>query len=402
MLQSGQCSGQRSEPRASRSGRRSPSSPVVSRGRASDSRRSRPTRSPAASTPSRRRSRGREILTWTNRTSHPASTLQLHLYLNASATRSRRSGASRGGRREPPRPAPESWGSVELTRLTLSSDGTDLLPALRFLAPDDGNPDDRTVAEITLPRPVAPGETVAVAHRLRLAAAAGLAPHGLEGRLLPRRAVVPEDRRPRGGRLELPPVPRVQRVLRRLRRLRRHDRRARRYKGKIGATGAAVSERETSEGRVVTRFRQESVHDFAWTADPDFRVLRDIFREPGIGDVEIKLCSSSPSTSRQADRHFRAAKAGLSRIRPRPRPLSVRDAHDRGPAVGRDAARAAWSTRPSSRRDAPHRAGLAPVAGGRDGPRVRAPVLLRPPRLQRVRGAVARRGVQLLHDRRAC
>ena len=31
---------------------------------------------------------------------------------------------------------------------------------MRFIAPDDGNPDDRTVAEVPLAAPVAPGETV--------------------------------------------------------------------------------------------------------------------------------------------------------------------------------------------------------------------------------------------------
>ena len=62
-------------------------------------------------------------------------------------------------------------------------------------------------------------------HRFPFAAAASLQPHRLERRFLPRRAVVPEDRGLRGGRLELPPVPRRERVFRRLRRLRRLDRR---------------------------------------------------------------------------------------------------------------------------------------------------------------------------------
>ena len=44
-----------------------------------------------------------------------------------------------------------------------ASDGADLLPALRYIAPDDGNPDDRTVAEVILGKPVAPGETISVA-----------------------------------------------------------------------------------------------------------------------------------------------------------------------------------------------------------------------------------------------
>src|SRR6266545_4601424 len=105
---------------------------------------------------------GTELLTWTNGTARPADTLQFHLYLNAFRnTRSSLWKESRGEGREGGR-RPDSWGSVELLRMTLQ-DNTDLLPTLSYISPDDGNPDDRTVAEVRLPRPVAPGETIRVA-----------------------------------------------------------------------------------------------------------------------------------------------------------------------------------------------------------------------------------------------
>jgi len=95
---------------------------------------------------------GSELLTWTNRTTRPATTLQMHLYLNAFRnTRSTFWREAQGFHRT--EPLPESWGSVEITRLTLE-DNTDLLPMLSYIAPDDGNEDDRTVAEVRLPRPV--------------------------------------------------------------------------------------------------------------------------------------------------------------------------------------------------------------------------------------------------------
>ena len=65
--------------------------------------------------------------------------------------------------------------------------------------------------------------------------------------------------------------------------------------GKVGATGEHVEERETSAGRMLYRFRQDGVHDFAWTADPSYLVLEDTFREAGLGDVRL-LLFSSPST----------------------------------------------------------------------------------------------------------
>jgi hypothetical protein len=84
-----------------------------------------------------------------------------------------------------------------------------------------------------------------------------------------------------------------------------------RYRGKVGATGERVEERNAAGDRVVYRFRQQSVHDFAWTADPSYRVLRDRFREPGIADVELTLLLQ-PEHGRQASRHFEAVKAALA------------------------------------------------------------------------------------------
>ncbi|HTO86375.1 MAG TPA: M1 family metallopeptidase [Thermoanaerobaculia bacterium] len=259
--------------------------------------------------PDRKTVTGSQVLTWTNRTTRPAATLQFHLYLNA--FRNTLSTFWREHRGRPPsRAVQESWGSIELTRLTLSADGTDLLPALRFIAPDDGNPYDRTVAEVDLPRAVAPGETISVnadfvSKLPRVSTRTGYkGDFFLVAQWFPKIGVLEEsgwnchqfhfdseffaDFGDYDVTIEAPA----------------------RYKGRIGATGVRVSERETSDGRVFYRFRQESVHDFAWTADPDFRLLHDIFREPGIGDVDI-LLFLQPEHLAQAERHFKAIKAGL-------------------------------------------------------------------------------------------
>ena len=39
--------------------------------------------------------------------------------------------------------------------------GSDLTNQVRFISPDDGNPDDRTVFQVKLPKPVEPGELLA-------------------------------------------------------------------------------------------------------------------------------------------------------------------------------------------------------------------------------------------------
>ncbi len=250
-----------------------------------------------------------EVLTWKNATSKPAPTLRLHLYLNAFrntlSTFWRESGGDhRDGR------LPDSWGAIEITRMT-GPDGTDLLPAMRFIAPDDGNPDDRTVAEVVLPRPVAPGETLSVAldftARLpRVSVRTGYKDEFfMVVQWFPKVGVLQEN----GwnchqfhaqseffsdfGNYDVSidvPI---------------------RYKGRVGATGQRVDERETSAGRVLYRFRQEGVHDFAWTADPSYLVLEDQFREAGVGDVRLYLYLQ-PEHSGVAQRYFGAVKAALS------------------------------------------------------------------------------------------
>ena len=252
---------------------------------------------------------GTELLTWTNTTSKPAATLQFHLYLNAFrntlSTFWRESGGEHRGNR-----LPESWGSIELTRMTLA-DGTDLLPALTYIAPDDGNPDDRTSAEVQLPRAVRPGETVSVSIDFRSRLPRVSTRTGWKGdfffvaQWFPKIAVFEED----GWNchqfhasseffadfgdydvsIDVPA----------------------RYRGKVGATGVKVEERNLPGERVLYRFRQPSVHDFAWTADPNYLVIHDLFREPGVADTQIHLFLQ-PEHRGQAVRYLKAAKTAIA------------------------------------------------------------------------------------------
>ncbi len=252
---------------------------------------------------------GTELLTWTNTTRNPASTLQFHLYLNAFRnTLSTFWRESRGSHRN--NPLPDSWGSIELTRMTLA-DGTDLLAALSYISPDDGNPHDRTSAEVQLPRPVAPGETISVSIDFRSLLPRVSTRTGwkgdffLVGQWFPKIAVLEEkgwnchqfhglseffaDFGDYDVSIDVPA----------------------RYRGKVGATGVQVEERNLPGERVLYRFRQESVHDFAWTADPDYLVVHDLFREPGVAETQIHLFLQ-PEHRSQEGRYLHAAKAALS------------------------------------------------------------------------------------------
>jgi hypothetical protein len=110
--------------------------------------------------PSTHRLEGSERIRWTNTAEVPTDELYFHLYLNAFA------GSETTFMREvaesPLRWFSGSAGDRGWTRITSIElgDGLDLLPALEFVRPDDGNPHDFTVARVALPREIRPGEVI--------------------------------------------------------------------------------------------------------------------------------------------------------------------------------------------------------------------------------------------------
>src|SRR5215471_5708410 len=105
-----------------------------------------------------------ESLTYRNLTGQPLTTFPFHLYLNAFRpestfiTGTRRYGGVRGEFTEDYYP-PEKLGEITISHIDADSYG-DLTSTLHFTAPDDGNLQDHTVAEIALPRPLAPGDSI--------------------------------------------------------------------------------------------------------------------------------------------------------------------------------------------------------------------------------------------------
>src|SRR5664279_5743201 len=103
-----------------------------------------------------------ETLTYHNLTGKPLEHFPFHLYLNAFQPNStwvheaHRDGNFRSSTFD------EAWdaknnGSNDVISLEVVGMG-DLTKQIKFLSPDDGNPDDRTVMDVTLPRPIGPGQ----------------------------------------------------------------------------------------------------------------------------------------------------------------------------------------------------------------------------------------------------
>ncbi len=104
-----------------------------------------------------------ETLTYHNLTGQPQDTFPFHLYLNAFQPKStwmheaHRDGNFRTSSLE--KWKPEDYGANDVTSFEVVGMG-DLTKQMKFISPDDGNPDDKTVFQVKLPRAIAPGESV--------------------------------------------------------------------------------------------------------------------------------------------------------------------------------------------------------------------------------------------------
>jgi len=108
---------------------------------------------------------GSEVILWRNITTKPATELQFHLYWNAwrddHSTWLRET--KLGSRRTVPVVRPDERARIDVTSLGVRGNArADLTTVMRFIAPDDGNADDRTVLAARLPQAVAPGASLTI------------------------------------------------------------------------------------------------------------------------------------------------------------------------------------------------------------------------------------------------
>jgi hypothetical protein len=263
--------------------------------------------------PARRMLEGDERLTWRNVTSTEARSLRFHLYYNAWRNTSstwmrelRLAGDSTAADR------PQSdWGWIDITSLRLIGDdggGTDLTSRLRHVAPDDGNKDDATVVEVALDQPVAPGRTVNVQIAWSSRVPRTFARTGVIGdyyflaQWFPKIGVLEEsgwnchqfhatteffsDFGVYDVALTVPTG------------------------WVVGATGLERNRRDRGDGTTTHEYHAEDVHDFAWTTSPHYLERTEVFQDPPLPKVAMRLLLQ-PEHASQADRHFRATRAAL-------------------------------------------------------------------------------------------
>ncbi len=249
--------------------------------------------------------KGREVIQWENNAKVPVDRIPFHLYQNAF-----RKGSSFmkeiGGLPRKWKKHEEWWGKEEIKRITVN--GKDLTGTLKFVQPDDGNAEDRTVAEITLTEPVKPGDqlTIEVEFVTKLPKAYARSGSGVGyyfvSQWFPKPGVLLDD-----GKWVCHQYHRNGEFF--------SDFSTYEVKIKapshlvITANGELVKQEKSGKNQLLL-FRQERVHDFVWVADKDFIKVEDRFSSPKQPEVKI-LLFIQPAHLRQKGRYLEAIKRAL-------------------------------------------------------------------------------------------
>jgi hypothetical protein len=251
-----------------------------------------------------------ETLTYRNLTGQPQQTFPFHLYLNAFQPQSTfmtevRRGGTRGTGPDQGWD-PKHYGSIEIRSLAVDGMG-DLTRQLQFTQPDDHNADDHTVVQVTLPKPVAPNADVTfrIVFHDQLPEVVERTGYKRDfymiGQWFPKVGVwwkgawnchqfhsTSEFFADFGTFDVKVTVPRNYLT---------------------GAAGDLVSQEDNPDGTKTLRYRSEDVHDFSWTASPEFTDVEDSW-EGSAGTVKIHLLTS-PGHLRQAQRYIDCVKGTL-------------------------------------------------------------------------------------------
>ncbi len=231
-----------------------------------------------------------ETLTYHNLTGQRLDHFPFHLYLNGFQPNStwvheaHRDGNFRTSTFEDGWD-PKRTGSSEITALEVEGMG-DLTKAIKFIAPDDGNAKDKTVIDVALPKAVEAGQDVVFKIKFKATFPEVIARTGykrtflLAGQWFPKVGVFWNDAwnchqfhamteffadfGTYDVKITLP------------------------KSYIIGATGVQTSDTDNGNGTKTVTFHAEDVHDFAWTADPNFKVLEETFTG-SVGPVKIRL-----------------------------------------------------------------------------------------------------------------
>ncbi|MBN2346550.1 MAG: M1 family metallopeptidase [Candidatus Aminicenantes bacterium] len=288
--------------------------------------------------PARKMLHGRETIRWTNTTRDTVPDIWFHLYWNA--FKNEKSAMMREARKEGLGEDSHgdfdvrdgNWGWIDVESIRLQGGG-DLTPAMEFMAPDEPrHPDDRTVMRLKLPRPLAPGKAVGLelafkAKVPRTIRRSGYYHNGyFLGQWFPKPGVYEEGQGWNCHSYHL-----NSEFFADFADFTVHITVPRGYV--VGAAGREIARSDDPQAGTTTHtFLQERIHDFAWTADPDYiRLERDFIAAREVSEKEYlevagalrlpleqvrlpdvkMILLINPEHRGQVERHFQALRMAL-------------------------------------------------------------------------------------------
>ena len=255
---------------------------------------------------------GTEVLTWKNTSNVPVTELQFHAYLNAFKNNHSTfflealQGMARWHRKIAGR-AKEDWGFIDVKSMKTvgaQSGEHDLLPSLQYIQPDNDNKDDQTVFKVTLPKPVSPAAKVTLKIDFMAKLPKDVPRTGYRGNYFlvaqwfPKIGVIESDGTWNCHQFHTSSeffadygtysitltVP----------------------DGFIvGATGVMRDSTTNNDGTVSYTYKADCVHDFAWTAYPDYVVMTREFEHDELPNVTMRLLLQ-PEHKQHAEAFFDA------------------------------------------------------------------------------------------------
>jgi hypothetical protein len=254
-----------------------------------------------------------EVLTYHNLTGQALDHFPFHLYQNAfqpKATWVRE--AKLVGNRDTSYAKWEDkeYGSEEMKSIEVVGQG-DLTAQLQYMAPDDGNKDDKTVVDLHVPQAIAPGAYVQFKIAFQTKFPETQARSGwkrdfvLGGQWFPKVGVFWNgawnchqyhamteffaDFGVYDVKLTVPDYE------------------------VVGASGVLVGDAANSDGTKTYTYHGDDIHDFAWTASPRYKVKEDGVFQGQMGPVKLRILMQ-PAHWSQAERHEKILKETLERF----------------------------------------------------------------------------------------
>jgi Peptidase family M1 domain len=250
-----------------------------------------------------------EVLTYHNVTGQALDHFPFHLYQNAFQPKATfvRDAKLMGSRDT----GYQKWedkfyGSEDIKSIEVVGQG-DLTQNLQFIAPDDGNKDDKTVVDLHLTKPIAPGAFVQFKIAFQTKFPETQARSGwkrdfvLGGQWFPKVGVfwhgawnchqyhnTTEFFADFGVYDVKLTVPQFE---------------------VVGASGVQVEEKNNSDNTKTVTYRGDDIHDFAWTASPRYKVRETVYQSQ-MGPIKLRFLMQ-PAHWSQADRHERIVRQTL-------------------------------------------------------------------------------------------